>query len=195
MGLLKVTLFHTKPVALVADQVWKRQIAAGNTFLAPHGISYDVYPMKGSIQLDYDTVLASEGRGPPGKQQRDALRMAAHVAYSTGDGRLPAILCQIGGGGGESPGTLGFHSDWMPYVVMDSATLNPDGLTLTHEAGHCAGLRHPWDEPRLGGSEMPDNDNLMSYGVRDITNGQLLPRTLIQRWQLDAIRAAYFHYG
>ena len=189
MSQIKITLFHTKQVAGQAADVWSRQIDAGNAFLKRYNLVYDRYPLTGSIELDYGTTLAKEGRSDPGKKQRDEIRTLANTAYYSAQGRLPVILCSIAGGGGESPGSLGFHSDWLPYVIIDPGKLNPDGLTLTHEAGHCAGLLHTWDEPRLGSQ---DTDNFMSYGQFDIGTQSRTPRTLIMDWQVDALRASYF---
>ncbi len=195
MSVIKLTLFHTKAVRNVADTVFQKQISSGNAMLKPFNIKFEAYPVKSSLEIDYDKVVDANGKTPKGRKQRDEMRMACHAAYQSGEGRLPVILCQISGGGGEAPGSLGFPSDWLPYVILDSSDLNQDGLTMLHEAGHCAGLKHPEYEPRLGGVTTPNYDNVMSYGQYDIATSKYLARTLIENWQIDALKAAYFHYG
>lgn len=202
MGVLKVTLFHVNPVAPWANQVFATQIQKGNAFLRPYGLQFDVYPAVGSLDPDWSAPISSESRSPEGIAQRLALRAAAHARYNSFDNRLPVILCQVGGkGGGEAPGSLGLTPNigWLPWVIMDAFTLMPDGLSMTHEAGHCAGLLHPglppFGDPRL---MTPDGEvltnNIMAYGSYDL-NGVYQPRNLIDSWQVEAFRRAYFHSG
>ncbi len=198
MAVLKLTLFHTKTVAAQAPIIFQRQIERGNAFLRQYGIQFQRYPGSGSIQLDWDTPLAPSGRNNPGLQQRLDLRRLANDTYYSTDNRLPVILCQIGGrGGGEAPGSLANKLNWLPWVVMDAFTLNEDGLTLTHEAGHCAGLKHPGygpeEEPRLMIGSEAMNDNIMAYGAFDMATQKFAARSLIESWQVDAYRTAYFY--
>lgn len=197
MGVLKLTLFHVSPVASWASDVFHRQIDKGNAFLRPHGLQFDAYPKVGSMELDWSEPLQAQGRIGEGLVQRLALRALAHARYASFDNRLPVILCQISGGGGEAPGSIGQKLDWLPWVVMDAFTLNEDGLTLMHEAGHCAGLKHPGNgpnaEPRLMQGDQAVTDNIMAYGTFDIGAQKHGPRTLIEDWQVAAYRNAYFH--
>jgi hypothetical protein len=197
MAKLKLTLFHTKPVANWASMVFKKQIEKGNAFLRPYGMQFDRYPAEGSIELDWSAPLSSKGREGAGLLERLTLRTLANAAYYSTDNRLPVILCQIGGGGGEAPGSIGQMLNWLPWVIMDAFTLNDDGLTLTHEAGHCAGLKHPGTppngEPRLVQFGQAVTDNLMAYGTFDIGTQKYGPRTLIESWQVEAFRTAYFY--
>ncbi|MBR0679591.1 hypothetical protein GXW74_03770 [Roseomonas eburnea] len=197
MGVLKVTLFHVSPVAGWASGVFHKQIAKGNAFLRTRGLQFDPYPKVGSMELEWSAPLSENGRIGEGLAQRLALRALAHARYASLDNRLPVILCQIGGGGGEAPGSIHQKLDWLPWVIMDAFTLNEDGLTLTHEAGHCAGLKHPGDEPfgepRLMQNGQAVTDNLMAYGTFDIEAQKHGPRTMVEDWQIDALRSAYFH--
>ncbi|MBW6398436.1 hypothetical protein KPL78_11285 [Roseomonas sp. HJA6] len=197
MGTLKLTLFHVGPVAPWANTVFHKQIEKGNAFLRPHGLRFEAYPASGSLDLDWSAPLLEQGRSGEGLAQRLALRAMAHARYASFDNRLPVILCQIGGGGGESPGSIDQKLNWLPWVVMDAFTLNEDGLTLTHEAGHCAGLKHPGHGPQ-GDSRLVEDghavtDNLMAYGTFDMATQKYGGRTLIDDWQIDAFRHAYFH--
>ncbi|WP_198373201.1 zinc metalloprotease [Roseomonas rosulenta] len=201
MGVLKVTLFHVNPVAPWANQVFATQILKGNAFLRPYGLQFDVYPKVGSLDLDWSAPISSASRSAEGIAQRLALRAAAHARYASFDNRLPVILCQVGGqGGGEAPGSLGLTPGigWLPWVIMDAFTLMPDGLSMTHEAGHCAGLLHPGDPPN-GDRRLLENgavvtNNIMAYGSYDLNN-TYQPRNLIEDWQIEAFRHAYFHSG
>ncbi|HEY4253730.1 MAG TPA: hypothetical protein VGM87_21155 [Roseomonas sp.] len=198
MAVLKLTLFHTKTVAKWADLVFSKQIEKGNAFLRPYGIAFERYPAAGSIELDWTAPLNASGGANPGLKERLDLRRLANDTYYSTDNRLPVILCQIGGaGGGESPGSIARKLDWAPWVIMDAFTLNNDGLTLTHEAGHCAGLKHPGyppeGDPRLMIGSEAVTDNIMAYGTFDLGTQKLAPRSLIEPWQVNAYRTAYFH--
>jgi hypothetical protein len=198
MAMLKLTLFHTKPVAKWADLVFRTQIEKGNAFLRPHGMQFDRYPAAGSIELPWTAPLSANGKANPGLKERLDLRRMANDAYYSTDNRLPVILCQIGGrGGGEAPGSIGEKLDWLPWVVMDAFSLNEDGLTLTHEAGHCAGLKHPGvpplEDPRLMMGTEAVSDNVMAYGTFDMATQKFGPRSLIEIWQVAAYRTAYFY--
>ena len=197
MGVLKLTLFHVGPVSGSASAIFYKQVERGNAFLRPHNLRFDVYPVAGSLDLDWHEPLSSNGRVGEGLAQRLALRMAANSRYYSNDNRLPVILCQINGGGGEAPGSIGQKLDWLPWVVLDAYTLNNDGLTMTHEAGHCAGLKHPGfselSEPRLMMGDQAMTDNIMAYGTFDMETQKFGGRTLIESWQVDAYRTAYFH--
>lgn len=198
MAFLKLTLFHTKSVAKLAADVFRTQIDKGNAFLRPYGIQYQRHPTSGSIELDWSEKLAADGKTEPGLRQRLELRRKANDAYYSTDNRLPVILCEIGGkGGGEAPGSISQKLDWLPWVILDATTLNPDGLTLTHEAGHCAGLKHPggapFGEPRLMVGSDAVTDNVMAYGTFDIATQSLAPRSLVETWQILAYRSAYFY--
>ncbi|WP_376094378.1 hypothetical protein ACE7GA_00995 [Roseomonas sp. CCTCC AB2023176] len=198
MAVLKLTLFHTKTVANMAEVVFNKQIQRGNAFLKPHGISFQRYPERGSIELDWTAPIAESGRENPGRHQRLELRRKANDTYYSEDNRLPVILCQIGGKtGGEAPGSIDQKFDWLPWVIMDAFTLNDDGLTLTHEAGHCAGLKHPGygsnAEPRLMMGDDAVTDNIMAYGTFDIATQSYMPRSLVETWQVNAYRTAYFY--
>ena len=197
MGVLKLTLFHVGPVSGSASAIFYKQVERGNAFLRPHNLRFDVYPVAGSLDLDWHEPLSSNGRVGEGLAQRLALRMAANSRYYSNDNRLPVILCQINGGGGEAPGSIGQKLDWLPWVVLDAYTLNNDGLTMTHEAGHCAGLKHPGfsdlSEPRLMVGDQAMTDNFMAYGTFDMRSQTFGGRSLIEPWQVDAYRSAYFH--
>lgn len=197
MGILKLTLFHVGPVANWANAVFQKQIEKGNAFLRPHGLQFDPYPKFGSMELDWTAPLVEKGRIGEGLVQRLALRALAHARYASFDNRLPVILCQIMGGGGEAPGSIDQKLDWLPWVVMDAFSLNEDGLTLAHEAGHCAGLKHPGGhphgDPRLVEGGQAVTDNLMAYGTFDIGAQKHGARTLVENWQVAAFRNAYFH--
>ena len=197
MGVLKLTLFHVGPVSGQASAIFYKQVERGNAFLRPHNLRFDVYPVAGSLDLDWTEPLSSNGRVGEGLAQRLALRMLANSRYYSNDNRLPVILCQIDGGGGEAPGSIGQKLDWLPWVVMDAYTLNNDGLTMTHEAGHCAGLKHPGfselSEPRLMVGDQAMTDNIMAYGTFDMESQKFGARSLIESWQVDAYRTAYFH--
>lgn len=197
MAVLKLTLFHVGPVAQWANTVFAKQIEKGNAFLRPYSLQFDAYPKVGSMEIEWSAPLLGNGRVGEGLAQRLALRALAHGRYASLDNRLPVILCQITGGGGEAPGSIGQKLDWLPWVVMDAFTLNEDGLTLTHEAGHCAGLKHPGGgpnaEPRLLQGDDVVTDNIMAYGTFDVGTQRHLGRTLIESWQVEAFRKAYFH--
>lgn len=199
MALLKLTLFHTKAVgATKAATTFKKQIESGNAFLKQFGIQYHRYPADSSLELDYDTVLDAKSKVNPGLQQRLELRQKANAKYYSTEGRLPVILCKIGGsGGGEAPGSIDTKLDWLPFVIMDPDTINADGLTLTHEAGHCCGLKHPgtppFGEPRLMQNGEPMGDNFMAYGTFDIATQSWGARSLSEIWQINALRTAYFY--
>lgn len=192
MGTIKVSLFHTRPVKHLAADVIKKQVDAANTFLKNYKISIDVYPVKGSLELPHDAAIDAESKTAKGKAQRDALRMAAHVAYPNGHGRVPVILCDYKVGAGEAPGSLGATSDWFPYVIVNGQKQTPDNLTMLHELCHCAGLQHPGRDPRLSTN---DYWNIMSYGQYDSISLEFLGRTAILDWQLKTLKSAYFHYG
>lgn len=197
MGVLKLTLFHAKPVSGAASEIFHKQVERGNAFLKPHGLEYSVYPTAGSLDLEWTEKLVGNGFVGEGLAQRLALRMAANSRYYSNDNRLPVILCQIEGGGGEAPGSIGQKLDWLPWVMIDADTLNNDGLTMTHEAGHCAGLKHPGfssvSEPRLMEGNQAVTDNIMAYGTFDMQTQKHGARSLIEPWQVDAYRGAYFH--
>lgn len=198
MATLKLTLFHTRTTAKWADLVFNKQIEKGNAFLRPYGIQFDRYPATGSIELDWTFPLTPNGRVDPGLKERLQMRDLANRTYYSTDNRLPVILCQIGGaGGGEAPGSIGSKLNYLPWVIMDAFTLNEDGLTLTHEAGHCAGLKHPGapplEDPRLMVGSEAVTDNVMAYGTFDYNTQKLAPRSLVEPWQIEAYRAAYFY--
>jgi len=197
MAKLKLTLFHVKPVGKWASTVFKKQIEKGNNFLRAFGLQYDRYPAEGSIELNWSAPFTANGRVDPGLAERLRVRDLANSTYYSSDNRLPVILCQIGGGGGEAPGSIGQKLNWLPWVMMDAFTLNDDGLTMTHEAGHCAGLKHPGvppnGEPRLVQDGNAVTDNLMAYGTFDIMTQKYAARSLVETWQIEAFRKAYFH--
>ena len=197
MGVLKLTLFHAKTVSDAASEIFHKQVERGNAFLKPARPGIQRLSDGRQPGPELDGKLVGNGFVGEGLAQRLALRMAANSRYYSNDNRLPVILCQIEGGGGEAPGSIGQKLDWLPWVMIDADTLNNDGLTMTHEAGHCAGLKHPGfssvSEPRLmeGGQVM--TDNIMAYGTFDMQTQKRGARSLIEPWQVDAYRAAYFH--
>ncbi len=203
MATLKVTLFHTKSVSGKAQAVFNNQIDKGNEFLKSNGIKYHRHPASGSIELPYDKTLEYEGGSDPGLQQRLDLRALANSAYYSTDNRLPVILCNIACSGtkktqGEAVGSplSPAKIDWLPFVIIDADRANPDGLTLTHEAGHCAGLKHPGNSP-LGEPRLMENgniisDNFMAYGTYDIATNSFLARSLKEDWQIAALLKVYF---
>lgn len=197
MGTLKLTLFHVGPVSHWANKVFQKQVEKGNAFLKPHGLKYDVYPAAGSLDLDWSAPVMNDASTAEGMAQRLALRAAAHARYASFDNRLPVILCQLKGGGGESPGSIAYKLDWLPWVMMDAFDLNEDGLTLTHEAGHCAGLKHPGhrttEDSRLVQDGQAVTDNFMAYGTFNHETQKFDGRTLVEDWQMDGLRHAYFH--
>jgi hypothetical protein len=198
MGILKLTLFHVGPVSHWANKVFQKQVEKGNAFLKPYGLKYDVYPAAGSMDLDWSAPVMEDASTAEGLGQRLALRAAAHARYASFDNRLPVILCQIKGGGGESPGSIAYKLNWLPWVMMDAFDLNEDGLTLTHEAGHCAGLKHP-GHGATGDSRLVDDlghaqtDNVMAYGTFNDATQKYEGRSLVMDWQVDAFRHAYFY--
>lgn len=197
MAKLKLTLFHTKSVSNKASTIFKKQIEKGNAFLRQYGIQYDRYPAEGSLELNWTATFSAKGRQNPGLEERLKVRDLANSKYYSTDNRLPVILCDITGGGGEAPGSINQKLNWLPWVMIDSSTLNEDGLTLTHEAGHCAGLKHPGappdGEPRLMQGAEAVTDNLMAYGTFDIATQKWGARSLIEDWQVAAFRTAYFY--
>ena len=190
MSVLKLAFFHSKNVTpQKAGEVRDMMITATNKFLKNQKITVDAYPAKGALEIDYSETIVESASTQKGKEQRNLIRWYAHMVYPNGNGRLPIIICRLQKGAGEAPGSLGLASNWLPYVLVDAVNCNKDGLTMLHEIGHCAGLRHPGDDPKIPAQ---DEDNLMSYGG----NGAFfdpLPRSVLQDYQLKAIKNSYFH--
>ena len=143
-------MFHTKGVSGKAQTVFNNQISKGNESLRNDGMQFQRHPASSSIELNYDKVLAYQGESDPGLQQRPDLRTLANSARYSTDNRLPVILCTIAGNGNRTAQAEAVGSpispmkiDWLPFVIIDADRANPDGLTRTHEAGHCCGLKHP----------------------------------------------------
>jgi hypothetical protein len=198
MAYLKITLFHTSGVGLRAADVFRWQIERGNRFLRPYGIQFHREPQTHSYELDWSLPISGDGKSGQGLKERLALRAMAEPVCARD--RLPVILCAIGGdGGGEAPGSIGQKLAYAPWVIMDPFTINKDGLTLTHEAGHCAGLKHPgtapFGEPRLVSAGAAVTDNFMAYGTFDMEKQTHGPRSLCETWQIIALRTAYFYSG
>lgn len=209
MALLRVNFFFTSDVADIAVNVAKLQVEKGNAFLRLFntGIQIDRWPTdKAGHILPWRGDLAYEGKQDVGLRQRLEVRMQCHQTEIRVEPRVPVIFCGIKNSGNEKPqgeavGTLGFKTDWPPFILINARNYNPDGLTLLHEIGHCVGLRHPNEEPRLPRTpEGFDQNNLMGYGAFKLESdaqgnlvSTLQPRCGFETWQITALRTAYFY--
>lgn len=148
--------------------------------LQQHNLSLDVKPGKqksNEFTLEFNRALEYD-------EDVLVLRKQAHEKFKD-DGikkRLPVIFCPFSFAmqkkdDNDPYGIAIRGTDWLPFVLINSARLNPDKVTLLHEIGHAAKLEHETfstQDPVI---------NFMSYGSS--RNGML-------RRQLLAIATAYF---
>lgn len=209
VAVLRVHFFHTTNVAGMAAKAAQKQVDGANAFFRSQmpGITIDRYPRESTQQLPWNKLVRFDSTD--GLEDRLTIRRQCHeIASSNPEARVPVIFCQFGTGPrgqvgqGEAVGTvLGTKTDWLPFILIDASSANPDGLTLLHEMGHCVGLKHPEDDSRLK-DEGGDYDalNVMGYGKIEVeadSNGNPVnvrrERCKVRPWQLVAYRTAYFY--
>lgn len=182
-GRLACGVYATNNVGLIASSLRDSYVSKANVFLRKHRMKVDATPYGGGAPtiLDYNDVIPARGWQPPpfpsdqaGILARKTLRA---LAGPNAEGRIKVIFCKIAKPCGEAPGTLGSPSDYGPYILISEDYDHPDGLTLVHELGHCAGLAHP---------DIEDEDDIMGYGKH---------RKTIYPTQLEAFRNSPFHFN
>lgn len=138
---VRLSLFWTKNVS--GDPA-PALVDKADAMLKEHGLSLDVYASKykqTSMTLDFTDELL-------GQDQLAELRMLAHKTFDDKGKppRLPVIFCpfakQSGAEKCDVNGMVVTNTDWLPFVVINSNSSNPDKVTLLHEIGHAAKLVH-----------------------------------------------------
>ncbi len=148
---IKVTMFWTKSAGTPSHIPNYRTTA--KSALGAHNLTLDILEPEKKI-LDYNGAARTD-------EEINEIRGLAEIAFPTskGAGRLPVIVCpfvQIFPNQGVSTfGDFGMTKvsqtggsvvidgvTWLPFVMINSLANSADNITLVHEIGHAAGLKH-----------------------------------------------------
>ena len=172
-GSVKVRLTHFKTSNAASDP-FNDYAAKAKSMLQEHNLGLDI--VEGG-DIDFQTPLQD-------MDDVKNLRMAAHKKFQDTTPRLPVISAVYSSVKGFDASDLNGqaikNTDWLPFVILNSANKSADSVTLLHEAGHAANVPGNTDLP-VGPNDIVEN--FMLYGNN---------RTDMLKQQVIALATAYF---
>ncbi|MGC2530242.1 MAG: hypothetical protein WA639_21045 [Candidatus Acidiferrum sp.] len=183
-------------------------ISKARELLQKYGFTLDVYPADGNpTVIDFDGTYKVSQTGDTDFEDAEATTIRQKAAEAFDDRanpvRLPVIMVNIeqnpkadsavtgrtlvdfSSAAGDGRKTVN-GATWLPYTLLDARASVSDAVTLLHEMGHGALLRH-WNDDH-DGIDLSDTMNIMFFPN---SQGGLI-RSTINKKQVRAFARCYY---